>query len=169
MKNSIRLFAAIVMMAGFSTTMVAQSETTGVGALIVTALQLTESSAMHFGTMTVPTTLATVILDVNGDRTNTGTVGLLSAPIAASAAAYDVTGDASETYFITHDASTTITNGTALYDMTVDEFVCSYATWEGTLDGSGDSSFSIGATLNLADDQPVGTYSGTFDISIAYN
>ena len=169
MKKLIMLFAAIVMVAGFSVSVMAQTENTAVGAKILTAMTITESAPMHFGTMTVPTAASTVVLATDGSVTvGTGAVTLLAQAPTSTAAAYDVTGDNSATYAITIDASTTITNGTELEDMTVDNFVSSVGATS-TLDGSGDDSFTVGATLNLIDAQPAGTYAGTFDVTVAYN
>lgn len=164
------LFAAIVMVAGFSTSLMAQTENTAVGAKILTAMTITESAPMHFGTMTVPTAATTVVLATDGTVTvGSGTTTLLAQAPISTAAAYDITGDVSATYAITIDASTTITNGTPAEDMTVDNFVCSYAGLTSTLDAGGADNFTVGATLNLVDAQPAGTYAGTFDVTVAYN
>ncbi|MFO8021683.1 MAG: DUF4402 domain-containing protein [Perlabentimonas sp.] len=169
MKKSIMLFAAIVMVAGFSTSLMAQTENTAVGAKILTAMTITESAPMHFGTMTVPTAATTVVLATDGTVTvGSGTTTLLAQAPISTAAAYDITGDVSATYAITIDASTIIAN-TALDEMTVDNFVCSYAGLTSTLDAGGADNFTVGATLNLVDAQPAGTYAGTFDVTVAYN
>jgi hypothetical protein len=168
MKKSIMLFVAIVMMASFTNKLMAQTQS--VGALILAAgVQITAADDMHFGTMLVPTTAATVILAIDGSRTTTGTITLLGGPLPAKAGSYDLVGENNADYAITIGASTTITNGTALNDMTVDNFVCSYAALTGTLNGSGLDNFKVGATLHLANAQPVGTYSGTYNLSVDYN
>jgi hypothetical protein len=170
MKKLNLLFAAFFMVASFSTSLMAQTENTAVGAKILTAMTITETSAMHFGTMTVPTGATTVILATAGTVTvGSGATTLLAQAPASTSAAYDITGDINATYAITIDASTTITNGTPAEDMTVNNFVCSYAGLTSTLDGVGADNFTVGATLNLAAAQPAGTYTGTFDVTVAYN
>jgi hypothetical protein len=170
MKKLILIFAAIVMVAGFSANVMAQTETNTVGAKILTAMTIQETAPMHFGTMTVPTTLATVVLATDGSvSVGSGTITLLAQAPTSTAAAYDITGDFNATYAITIDASTTITNGTPAEDMTVDNFVCSYAGLTSTLSAGGLDAFTVGATLNLANAQPAGTYAGTFDVTVAYN
>jgi len=136
----------------------------------VEAITLTETSPMHFGTMTTPTTAATVILSTAGTRTNTGTITLLAQLPVATAAGYLVTGSPGATYAITLPASITISNGTPADDMTVNAFTCTYPTLVGTINGfTGTDNFSVGATLNLANNQATGDYAGTFDVTVAYN
>jgi hypothetical protein len=170
MKKAIKLFVAVILMAGFTTGLKAQgSLNASVGALIVDAMGISEGTGMHFGTMFVPSTVATVILATDDSRTTTGTITLLPGPIAARAGSYDITGIANAGYTITIDASTTITSGIPADDMTVDNFVCSYGGKTSNLSAGGADSFKIGATLHLASGQPTGTYSGNFNISVDYN
>ena len=170
MKKSKMIFATIVMVAGFSASVMAQTENTAVGAKILTAMTITETSAMHFGTMTVPTGATTVVLATAGTvSVGSGATILLAQAPVSTAAAYEITGDLNATYAITIDASTIITNGTPAEDMTVSSFTCSYGGLTSSLDASGDDDFTIGATLTLGDAQPAGTYAGTFDVTVAYN
>jgi hypothetical protein len=37
-----------------------------------------------------------------------------------------------------------------------------------TIDGTGKSSFKLGATLTLGDTQAAGTYEGTFEVKVTY-
>lgn len=170
MKRLNILFATIIMVTGLSVGAMAQTENTAVGAKILTAMTITETAPMHFGTMTVPTGATTVVLATDGTVTvGSGTTTLLAQAPISTAAAYDITGDVSATYAITIDASSIITNGTPAEDMTVNTFVCSYAGLTSTLDAGGADNFTVGATLNLVDAQPAGTYAGTFDVTVAYN
>ncbi len=169
MKKTLKVCAAIAIVAGLSNTVNAQTVTTTVGAKIVEAITLTETSPMHFGTMTVPSTAATVILATDGTRTNTGTVTLLAQAPVATAAGYTVTGSNDATYAITLPGSIFIGNGVPANNMVVDNFTCTYPTLVSSLGIAGTDFFFLGATLNLASGQATGTYSGTFDVSVAYN
>ena len=64
------------------------------------------------------------------------------------------------------NGTVSITEGST--PMQVIDFLCS-AGATSTFDGSGDDNFTVGATLQLAINQPAGTYTGTFDVSVAYN
>ncbi len=169
MKKTIKLGAVIFMMAGLSNSINAQTVTTTVGAKIVEAITLAETSPMHFGTMTSPSSAATVVLDAAGARTSTGLISLLAQAPVATAAAYSVTGAADATYSITLPASTIISNGVPANNMTVNAFTCSYPAFVGTLSAFSSDVFSLGATLNLVNAQASGTYAGTFDVTVAYN
>lgn len=170
MKKACNLFTVILAVAGFGTSASAQSTVnTEVSARIIAAITLTETSPMHFGVMTAPTVLSTVILDPLGGRTTTGDVATLAQAPVAVAAAYTVTGENDATYAITVPANTIISNGNPADNMTVSNFSCTYGGFVGQVGFSGTDFFSLGATLNLAGGQAAGTYNGTFDVSVAYN
>ena len=144
-----------------------------VNAYILDALSIVETQALHFGTMTIPTSAATVVLTSAGFRSvglGTGNITLLAQTPIAKVAAYHVDGSIGATYVIHLPYSTTISNGTSANNMTVDNFTSSKGVTNiGTLNGAGSDSFTIGATLNLAGGQPAALYTGTFDVTVAYN
>jgi len=171
MKKAFLILAAIVL-AGFTSNVMAQAvgtaAPTAAGAKIVTALTLTETSALHFGTMTIPSSAASVLLTSAGARSiASGTIILLAQAPVATTAAYNVTGSATSSYLISLPSSVTIISGGN--SMTVNAFTSSKVSNQGSLDGSGLDSFTVGATLNLANAQPAGVYAGTFNVTIAYN
>ncbi len=174
LKNNLMKFlvfiVAIAMVAFLSNNAMAQSETTDAGAKILTAMTITETADMHFGTMTVPTEISEVDLAVGGTvSVASGTLTLLAQTPTSHAAAYDITGDVSASYAITlpENGVVTITEGAT--PIPVKDFICSYGDKTSSLDGSGDDNFTVGATIVLADAQPAGTYIGTFDVSVDYN
>ena len=145
-------------------------------AKVVTALTLTEAHSMHFGTMTIPTGAVNVML-------TTGTIVTASIPAFISLLAqspvpanaiYSVSGSPASTYAITlpGDNLVTISNGTS--QVHIDNFVARALSsgldgLTGTLDGSGNDSFVVGATLKLLNAQPFGDYTGTFNVTVNYN
>jgi len=144
-----------------------------VNAYILSSLTLTETQPLHFGTMTIPTSPAVVQLTAFGIRSivlGIGNITLLAQTPVAKVGAYNVVGASDATYVIGLPFSTTISNGTPINDMVVDNFTSSKGVTNiGTLNGSGNDSFTIGATLNLATGQPAALYTGTFNITVAYN
>ena len=161
---------AIAMIALISNSAIAQSETADCGAKILVAMTITKDADMHFGTMTVPSTIAEVDLAVGGTVSiASGTLTLLAQAPTSEAGAFIISGDSGATYAITLPANgvVTITEGTT--PMPVIDFVCSYGSLTSTLDGFGMDYLTVGATLQLANAQPAGTYTGTFDVSVAYN
>jgi len=168
MKKSMITLVAIIMMAGISSNLMAQSTViTTASAKILTGLSIAKSADMSFGTMTSPTVSSTVILDPSGSRTSTGNITLLQQAPVASASAYTVTGDPNATYTITLPSYTNIIlpNGPWLI---VDGFISSIGLNE-TLPLSGTENFTVGATLHVNSWEAPGTYTGTFDVSVAYN
>jgi|SRR5665647_96117 len=185
MKKTLMIFVAIVMMAGFSTTVMAQTSataTTSGGAVLIVPMTIAQDAPLHFGSITILSTLAanTVILPSNSISrefsTGVSAAGVSSNP--ATNAAYHVTGTYNETYALTlpADGTTTLTEvgGTNAATMTVTGFKARFngAVADATtsaLSATGTDNFTVGATLNLAIAQTGGVYAGTFPVSVDYN
>ena len=174
MKKSIFLFAAILMMASFSSKLKAQAtENTAAGAEIITPITLTETSSLHFGVMSVlGATPGTCVLNTLGARSATGGVNLSATGTAASNATYNVSGNPSTTYALTLPANITVTSGANT--MTISSVLARFNAAAAdavtsTLDGTGADSFSVGGTLTVPAAQSAGAYTGTFDVTVAYN
>jgi hypothetical protein len=174
MKKVLVLFAVVVMITGFSTKVMAQAtENTAAAAKIVTPLSITETSSLHFGTMAILAgSPGTCVLSTMGIRTQTGGVNLSVQAPAASNAAYNVSGAINTTYGITLPSTITVTSGAA--NMTINSILARTASagangLTGTLSASGTDNFTIGGTLNVAAGQVTGIYTGTFDVTVAYN
>lgn len=139
--------------------------TADVTADVVAAIAISTTTDMNFGKVVAGATGGTVVLTTAGVRSATGGATLGNAG-ATAAAAFDVTGESGATYAITlPPSSATIISGSD--QMTVDAFD-SDPDGTGTLTG-GSETLNVGATLNLDANQPVGTYTGTFDVTVAYN
>ena len=81
-----------------------------------------------------------------------------------SAATFDVTAANGFSYSITLPESVELSNGSE--DITVDEFEHNAA---GNTTGTGTiQTVGVGATLNVASGQATGNYTGTFNVSVAY-
>jgi hypothetical protein len=174
MKKVLVLFAAVVMITGYSTKVMAQAtENTAAAAKIVTPLSITETSSLHFGTLAILAgSPGTCVLSTQGIRTQTGGVNLSVQAPTASNAAYNVSGAINTTYGITLPSTITVTSGAA--NMTINSLLARTASagvngLTGTLSASGTDNFTIGGTLNVAAGQVTGIYTGTFDVTVAYN
>ncbi len=165
MKRLMKLiFVAVLLLATFS--IKAQVQTTTAGANIVAPLTLTETSDMHFGTLSVNNNPGTVVLTPGNVRTSTGGVSLSSATPTHRVAAYSVTGQGTLSYVITLPTSVTIQQGPN--SMVVNNFTTNKPGNIGTL-SAGVDAFNVGATLQVSDSQATGEYSGNFNIVVAYN
>jgi hypothetical protein len=174
MKKLIVLFSVIVLMAGFSFRLLAQAtENTAAAANIVTPIAISETTSLHFGTMAVLAgTGGTCVLSTQGVRTQTGGVNLSVQTPTATNAAFSVSGAVSTTYAITLPATIIVSYLTN--NMTIGTLLARTASagadgLTGTLNGSGADTFTVGGTLTVTAGQIAGLYTGTFDVTVAYN
>jgi hypothetical protein len=174
MKKVLVLFAVIVMITTYSANLMAQAtENTSAAAKVVTPLSITETSSLHFGTMAVLAgTPGTCVLSTQGSRSQTGGVNLSVQAPTASNAAYNVSGAVNTTYAITLPSTITVSSGAD--NMTIGSLLARTASagtdgLTGTLSAGGTDNFTIGGTLNVAAGQATGIYTGSFDVTVAYN
>jgi len=182
MKKLVLSFLTICVMVSFSNKVVSQTsdtENTDVGAVLITALGLTETAPMHFGSNVLTNALGgTVLLPSNSTtREYTGGVATSAATPVATNAAYTVTGTGLETYAITLPATTTVTHTSVASGVYTMDITLMKARFNGagadattsTLAANGTDSFTLGGTLTVKADQVGGIYHGTFDVTIEYN
>jgi hypothetical protein len=167
MKNITKIFAIALVILGFTVTSFAQNSTAS--AKILAGLTVTKTTDLNFGTMTVPTTPATVTLTPAAVLSSTGTITLLAQAPVAAVASYGVSGDLNANYAITLPANGVVTITSGVNTMAVDNFTSSKALNLSTLDGAGADSFTVGATLILGTNQPAGSYAGAYNVTVAYN
>jgi len=167
MKKLIALFAAIVLVSGF-TTVSAQVTATATGsATIITPIAISKTTDMNFGNLAVSTAPGTIVLAPAGTRTKTGGVTLPAVTGTFGAAVFHVTGSTGSTYSITLPSTYIISDG-ASHNMTIDTFTSTPSS-TGTLTG-GAQDIQVGATLNVAGSQVAGTYTSTgFPVTVNYN
>jgi len=159
------LFALTLALCAFPALASAASATANVSASIVPAISISKDTDMNFADVVAGGSAGTVVLSAAGARSVTGgaTVGN-SAGVAA--ASFTVSGDPSSTYSITLPSSATISSGGN--NMTVNTFTSS-PSGTGTIGGGGTQSLTVGATLQVGANQVQATYTGTFDVTVAYN
>ncbi len=177
MKKSLILFAAIVMVAGFSTTAMAQMTATdnaSTTAEILAPLTLTKTADMNFGKISIVPAGAggTVILapatGVVSLGTAVGTEVFIVPASGALAASFDATGELSTDYTIVLTGfPLTVTSG--LNTMVVSAPVSSPAAGLQTLDGAGLATITLGGTLTLAASQASGVYTNAADATVTIN
>ena len=176
MKKLIIIFAAMVMMAAFTTKVMAQKSTMAftstapndARAEVLSSIGLTAVNPLEFGGLSSGAS-GTVILTPLGIRTATGGVTLLATNITPTAASYTMTGAMNTLYFITLPTTPQIiTRVGNSATMSVQTFTCSYPTLSHLIDVSGTDAFTVGATLVVGASQLSGTYTGSFDVTVAY-
>ena len=164
--------SALVALAATSTVALAQQSTAttsaNAGATVVAAISISSTADLDFGAVVAGGTLGTVVQTAASSpgRSSTGGTKLGNAT-TVSPATFSVTGEPSATYAITLPSSpVTISAGSD--DMTIDTFTSS-PSGTGTLSGGGAQTVYVGGTLHVAANQPAGIYTGTFNVTVAYN
>ena len=179
------IFAAIIMMAGFSTSAMAEgtvaATTTAAGAQLIVPMTIAQTSPLHFGTIILDdATGGTVTLSTAAARAFTGGVSTTGVTPNATNAKYNVTGTYNETYALTLPATITVTETLAtagvkamtISDLTVLFNLGTETTGVGatsSLSATGTDNFTVGGTLTVAAAQIGGIYAGTFPVSVDYN
>lgn len=173
MRKTVFLLASLFVMACGIQSVKAQigiasaSASANANATIITPIAIAHVADLNFGNIVAGTGIGTVIVDTEGDRTKTGDVILPTAtPGTFNAAEFTVTGLANATYAITLPGSIDIST-TGGETMTVTDFT-SDPDGTGTLTG-GTQTLSVGATLKVGAGQAAGNYTGTFNVTVAYN
>ena len=177
MKKVIVIFAAIVMIAGFSNRVFAQGSTvtgTTADAKLVTPITLTQTEVLNFGTMSKLTAAdGTCILSTTNVRTPGGSIQLSAVAPTSKNAAYSVTGDVSTAYTIYLPTSITVSNGgNSMIINALTARSAHNAGVDGTVTATspaGTDTFTIGGTLNVLAASPTGVYTGTFNVRVDYN
>ena len=85
-----------------------------------------------------------------------------------SAASFSVTGDPNATYAISLPANGMVALTSGANTMAINDFTSSPAL-TGQLTGGGSQTLMVGATLSVSGNQPTGSYSGSFTVTVNYN
>lgn len=168
MKRMTKFLAVAVVMLAFSASAFAQlSASATASAVIIAPLSIAKDVDLHFGTAWRGASLGTVVLTPAGGRSATGGVTLSGLAPAATVASFTISGEPTRAITITlPSADVTITDGTN--NMIVNTFLSTPAAGAHTLAGA-TTTLTVGATLNVAANQPSGAYTGSFSVSVNYN
>lgn len=157
------VISIVSLAAGLSGQAFAADVSADAGAKIIAPLQISNSTALYFGTIAPSLTSADEVVVTPAGAKSCG-AELTCLTDDHTAAAFNVSGEADASYTIELPRSINITNG-AGGSMVVDSFAGSKS--NGTL-VSGADSFTVGGTLAVSANQPSGEYTGTFTVSVEY-
>jgi len=175
MKKLILGIIAFFVSVGITATVSAQSVTASAnaGAIIVSAISITSDIPLNFGTLSIPTADVNVTLSTANARSSDKPTNISLLPCTTTNAHYNINGAGGCTYTITLPATNTVTLSNGSNSMKVENFLAltksTTSGTSGTLTSTGTDDFVVGATLQVKSGQPTGTYSGTFDVAVAYN
>lgn len=128
---------------------------------------LTNTRGLDFGRF-VASSGGTVVMSATGVRSRTGGVVLLNSPTAGQAT-FTVNKSKSggnRAVIITLPANGTVRLNSGANSMAVNTFVNNPASINSIPNGG--TSLSVGATLTVAPNQPPGTYSGSFSLTVNF-
>jgi hypothetical protein len=139
---------------------------------VVTPIAITAASDLVFGSFAPGAGAGSVTVSTSGARTSVGAFLMSGAP--PSAARFNITGEPSTTYSITHSGSATLTSGpnsmalSKFSDLNASNATSGVAT-AGNLGAGGAQSLYVGGTLAVAAGQAPGVYTGTVVATVDYN
>lgn len=173
MKRNLHIYIVLALMVGmFTQRAQAQSSVTAsMFAEVIAALTATEQSQMSFGKFSPQINGGEIHLSPQGVRSISGNVALSGG--GQSAGSFIITGEDQATYSITLPTSQALlTNSTGTKTMVVTgwESIPAAGIGVGVING-GSQEVKVGATLLVGsmNDNPVGIYTGTYNITFAYN
>lgn len=145
------------------------------GGTVVTPIAVVAATDLQFGTFAALTG-GTITVSTSGARSSTVVFGMAGA--TPTAARFNITGQASTTYSITHSGTAVLTNTTGVGAETMNLAKCSDLNAgnitsgtvnAGLLDATGNQSLYVGGTLTVASNQAPGVYSGSIVATVEYN
>jgi hypothetical protein len=180
MKTSLKIFALGLVLAGFGVNANAQVNATGTSnAKILKPITISVGSALEFGSMAEKTAGdgGTCTVSTSGGRSSSTLNLAVLTGATPSAGAFTVTGEPEYTYAVTLPSTITITKVSSTETMTVGTLLAKCGaggtdshTATGTLAaGTGTQTFTVGGTLTVTGSQAQGAYTGTYQVTVAYN
>lgn len=135
---------------------------------VVRILSVSSTSDLSFGTFAAGSSAGTVVMSASGNRSATGGVTLVSSA-GGSQGTVSLTGTPNTSYSVTFPGSVTLTATSGTATMNLGTFTTTMTSNQGLLNSGGSGSFGIGGTLNVAANQPIAVYVGSFTVTLSYN
>lgn len=138
---------------------------------VVTPGQIVPLAALRFGQMLSPTTAGTISVNNSGAVTTTGgvtaAIAITQTGTGRGPGSFELTGSPNRQCDVVLPAPFTINSGAQT--MTVNAFNANVnGGGKIKLDGTGHAELFIGATLSVAANQAVGSYTGSYIITVAF-
>ena len=164
-KKLFLIAGAVITSAGvYSASVMAADGTGSSTARVVQALTITPGAALAFGDI-VSGAAGSVAITPAGGVTDTG----VTSTGTQTAGVFTVDGANDAQYSILLDGSATITDPVSANTMTVGSLNHSKAPAAfGTLSGTGSDTLTVGGTLAVLGTESVGSYTGTYKVTVNY-
>lgn len=165
----------LILLAGMTTAPAAfaQDATADSRAVTIGPLSVVNIAELEFGNIIAGPTAGTVFMDTrNGNRTGTGGVTLGAG--AANRANFIIYGGPNQIVEVSIPGTMTVTHTNGSDNMNIDQMAIgngnrNFSTFvRGFLGTLGIYELTVGGRLNVGADQEVGTYNGTFTMTVDY-
>ncbi len=171
--TTFKILLASTMLVGVAAPAFAQtsSATTTGTTTIIRPVTISKTADLSFGRIVRPSSsTSTVALTDASDTVTASGNGLVLSGIATSRAKYNINGEGGQAVSITVPANFTMThtNTTDTLVVTLDPDLTASETLDSTLGNAGTKALNIGGSFPLATTTVTGAYSGTFNVSVAY-
>jgi hypothetical protein len=139
---------------------------------VIVGAKIVAGNDLRFGQFMQPTSQGVMTIDANGSVSATG--GMTNAYTITQTgtgrgpATFTVNGAPNQTFTINTPNPNSVTLTSGANSMTITKFSDNVPQPRGTLDASGKYTVSIGAALKVNANQAVGTYTGTYSITVTY-
>ena len=175
MTRLMKIAACAAALFAFATPAMAQSSatqsTTGT-TKIIQPITLAKNTDLAFGSVVKPNSGAnSVAIDAtSGSRALTGGGDAALAPSTSGRATYTVTGEGGQTFSISTPTSFDMQRqgGSDTITVALTQSAAS-GTISGALGNTGTATFGVGGSFDVSAATASGAYSGTFDVTVAYN
>lgn len=161
MKKITFILFALIAGTAFAQEGATSTATATVSADIVSTINITKDVDLNFGKVISDTSGGTVIIDTDSERT--GTANIVTVGTSPTAAKFSINAETGYTYSISIEG-TDLTGAGADMPVNYNRISLPLA---GNMGGT-DTELFIGGTLTVGANQAVGAYSGTLDVTIAY-
>ena len=175
MNPALKIALCVAAISALATPALAQNSatqsTTG-SVKIIQPITLAKNTDLGFGSVVKPNSgTNTVAIDAtSGARAMTGGGDAALAPSASGRATYTVTGEGGQTFSISTPASFDMQRQGGSDTITVALTQSATAgTISGALGNTGTAAFGVGGSFDVSAATASGAYSGTFDVTVAYN
>ena len=171
MKTISKIFALSLVVLGFSTASFAQSSATATAsATLLTPISISKTADMSFGTLASNAVGGSVTLTPAGVISASGTGVRIMNNSTGAAASFTVTGEAGQSFSISHPATITLTSGSnTLTVNSIINDVTNSNSGSGTVATGGTKVINLGGVLVVPANAPKGTYSNTSDLTVTVN
>lgn len=136
---------------------------------IIRPVEITNTAGLAFGRIVKPSSgTGTVTMTDSADAVGaTGAVAI--GGLATSRAKFTISGEGGQTVALTIPTSFDLSNGTSTIAVTLDPNVTGSQPLGGTLGSASTLALNIGGTFDVPFDISTGAYTGSFDVTVAYN